>query len=290
MGAKILVVTGVSGAGKSTVLRALEDTGYYCIDNLPTAIAPEAVRVCEQGGIAKLALGVDVRVRQFLPESASLLDALDGRDGRNLGVVFCDATDDAILRRFSETRRPHALASIEGTSAIAVLDGLRIERELLAPLRARATKVFDTTHLSVHDLRRAVLEAYGPGATGSTMRVRVMSFGFKYGVPTDADIMLDARFLSNPHFIAALRPKTGEDPEVRDFVLGQPDALIFLQKTEDLLLFSIPKYQDEGKSYLTVAIGCTGGKHRSVALARELGPKLGAAVVHRDLLRRENQT
>ena len=290
---RILVVTGVSGAGKSTVLKALEDSGYYCIDNLPTIMVPEAVRVCEQGGFSKLALGIDVRVRQFLSESAALLGALevpDGRAHRDVGVIFCDATDDAILRRFSETRRPHTLASIEGTSAIAVLDGLNVERELLAPLRARATTVFDTTHLSVHELRRAVVDAFGPGATQSAMRVRILSFGFKYGVPADADIVLDSRFLANPYFQPALRAKTGESDEIRNYVLAQPDAIEFLDKIQSLLAFAIPRYRSEGKSYLTVAIGCTGGKHRSVVLVLELAARLGASPIHRDLHRAENRS
>ena len=173
---------------------------------------------------------------------------------------------------------------------MAVLDGLNIERELLAPLRARATTVFDTTHLSVHELRKAVVDTFGPGATSTSMRIRILSFGFKYGVPADADVMLDARFLTNPYFQPSLRSKTGEEREVFDFVLAQPDAITFLDKIESLLNFAIPRYRTEGKSYLTIAIGCTGGKHRSVVLARELAERLGAVASHRDLSRAENRS
>ncbi len=281
--ASIIVVTGVSGAGKSTVLRSLEDLGYFCIDNLPTLLAPDAVSLCAQGGIERVALGVDVRASAFLGKMGAVLDALADGGKRRVEVVFCDASDEAILRRFSETRRPHALAS-EGTGAFAVLDGVRLERERLSPLRARATRVIDTTHLSVHELRRNVFAYFGP-ASGNEKRMvlRFESFGFKYGTPVDADLVLDVRFLENPYFVPDLRRLPGTDPRVKSFVMNLAETTEFLQKTEDLLRFVVPKYEREGKSYLTVAIGCTGGRHRSVVVTEELATRLGGAIVHRDV-------
>jgi RNase adapter protein RapZ len=280
----IVIVTGVSGAGKSTALRSLEDQGYFCVDNLPTILAPEVVEVCAQGGITRVALGIDVRALSFLGAIATALDALAKRPG-SFDVLYCDASDEAILRRFSETRRPHALAS-EGTGAFAVLDGVRIERERLAPLKARATSVIDTTHLSVHDLRRRVFEQFsGPQGVTKRMAVRFVSFGFKYGAPVDADLIFDVRFLSNPYFVKALKPLSGLSEEVRSFVLSIPDAQEFLGHIEKLLAFVIPKYALEGKSYLTIGIGCTGGRHRSVVVTEELSRRFGSALLHRDLER-----
>jgi UPF0042 nucleotide-binding protein len=280
---QIVVVTGLSGAGKSTVLRSLEDLGFFCIDNLPTSLAPDAVRACVGGGLSRLALGIDVRALAFLGESSNALAQLAGILGRQPEVVFCDATDETILRRFSETRRPHALAT-QGSFALAVLDGVRLERERLATLRARATWLLDTTNLSVHELRRSVFAHFGP-ASGRQPRMvlRFVSFGFKYGAPVDADLLFDVRFLDNPYFVNELRQLPGTDEAVRRFVLNQPDALTFLHKLEDLLRFVIPRYEREGKSYLTVGIGCTGGRHRSVAIAEALSRVFEGAPVHRDL-------
>lgn len=290
----LVVVTGLSGAGKSTALRALEDLGFFCVDNLPTTVLSETLAACDAGGIHKLALGIDVRVRSFLGDVGRRLDALAA--SRELAVIFVDASDETILRRFSETRRPHPLSRVADDSiengALAVLDGVRIERERLAPLRARATHIFDTTRLSVHDLRRRVVAGFGPG-TGELprMRTRFLSFGFKYGVPTDADLVLDVRFLDNPYFVAELKELPGTHPEVASWVLGREETQQFIGHARDLLAFTLPRYEREGKAYLTVAIGCTGGRHRSVALAAHLARDLQAAtgmpiaVVHRDVAR-----
>lgn len=290
----VLVITGVSGAGRSTALRALEDIGFFCIDNLPTVMAPEAVALCEKSGIARVALGMDVRVRVFLGELEEALSALEASSERDVGLLFLDASDEAILRRFSETRRPHALAAADGTrdAAMAVLDGVKIERERLAPLRARATRVIDTTRLSVHELRRLVLEHFGPSGGTERMTVRIVSFGFKYGTPVDADLVLDVRFLTNPFFIPDLKDLPGTDRRVRDFVLGLPDTAEFLEHTVKLLAYVLPKYEREGKSYLTIGIGCTGGRHRSVVLSEALKARLSvqAQVVHRDVLRANEPT
>lgn len=299
----VVVVTGMSGAGKTTALHTLEDLGFFCVDNLPTVLAPQAVVACEEGGMVRVGLGIDVRVRAFLTSISSVLGQLEAGGARDVNVLFFDASDEALLRRFSESRRPHPMSSTEisgdhtTTGAIALLDGIRLERERLASLRARATRVYDTTHLSVHELRRALLSQFGPAKGGAPqMLTRIVSFGFKYGIPTDADIMLDVRFLENPYFIPDLKMLPGTDDRVRDFVLGLPEAQEFLKRTTELLAFMLPRYEREGKSYLTVAIGCTGGRHRSVvlsiALAAELArirPGIAVSVVHRDVSRGDAQ-
>jgi UPF0042 nucleotide-binding protein len=304
---RVVVVTGVSGAGKSTALNALEDLGYFCVDNLPTSLLKQTVEECERGGIRRIALGIDVRVGSFLEGAGPALDQLgadrvaspmdrsSGPGYRELVVLFLDAADEMLLRRYNETRRPHPLsasaARADGTrGSIAVLDGILLERERLAPLRARATLDLDTTSLTVHELRRRIFEHLGPGkAQQPRMATRVVSFGFKYGAPIDADLLFDVRFLDNPHFVAELRPLTGSDDPVRDYVLKNPDAVELLEKVEALLAFCLPRYEREGKSYLTIGIGCTGGRHRSVTLATALAERLEkqtglpVTVIHRDV-------
>lgn len=272
----VVVVTGLSGAGRTTALHALEDLGFFCIDNLPTILAPEAVALCEQGGMTRVALGMDVRVRAFLGQVGRVLSQLEDGGRRDLSVLFVDASDETILRRFSETRRPHALATSGSLNhAASVLEGVTLERERLAPLRARATLVIDTTNLSVHDLRRAVVGRFGP-ASGmmERMSVRVMSFGFKYGAPADADLVFDVRFLKNPYFVPELKHTPGTEDAVKRYVLAQPEAAEFLERTLGLLRYVVPKYEQEGKSYLTIAFGCTGGMHRSVVVAELVGEAL----------------
>jgi UPF0042 nucleotide-binding protein len=289
----VVVVTGLSGAGKSQALHALEDLGFFCVDNLPTLLAPEAVALCERGGMTRMALGIDVRVREFLGEIGRVLRELEAGGQRELEVLFLDASDEKLLHRFSESRRPHPLASESGhEGALAVLDGVRIERERLAPLRASATRIIDTTNTSVHELRRTLVAHFGPASGGAPRMVtRIVSFGFKYGTPVDADLVLDVRFLDNPYFVPELKQLTGLDEPVARHVLAAPETQEFLKRTRELLEFVMPKYEREGKSYLTIAVGCTGGRHRSVviadALARELAPSSGAplAVVHRDVHR-----
>ncbi|MFO0761228.1 MAG: RNase adapter RapZ [Byssovorax sp.] len=312
---QVVVVTGLSGAGKSTALHALEDLGYYCVDNLPPALLQKTVEVCETGGVRRIALGIDVRVGSFLDGAEAALVHLgsapiEGAQVYELVVLFLDATDEVLLRRFSETRRPHPLTSAArerlrsgspldwpedahgGVGAVAVLDGIQLERERLARLRARATVTLDTTLLSVHDLRRQVIAHLGPGrAEHPRMVTRFISFGFKYGAPVDADLIFDVRMLDNPHFVPELRPLTGMDKKVRDYVLKSPEAQELVRRIEAVLAFSLPLYEREGKSYLTVAVGCTGGRHRSVAiataLAEALRPETGLPilVLHRDARR-----
>lgn len=295
---EVVVVTGMSGAGRSTALRALEDAGYFCVDNLPTPLLQKTIETCEQGGIQRLALGVDVRVRRFLQGAEEALTKLEA-SGRSLQMVFLDASTEALLRRFNSTRRPHPLSAVEGGSARAVapsgkvrvvLEAVELERSRLAPLRARARSVLDTTRMSVHDLRRRILQQFGPGeGRAQRLRVRVMSFGFKYGVPTDSDLCFDVRFLDNPYFVEELRPFSGLDSRVADYVFSRDGAQGFFDRIVDLLKFTLPKYELEGKSYLTIGIGCTGGRHRSVALAEAFGRALNEQlsltidVAHRDL-------
>ncbi|MFZ5897445.1 MAG: RNase adapter RapZ [Myxococcota bacterium] len=290
----VIVVTGVSGAGKSTAVHALEDLGFFCVDNLPSPVLASTMDALSRAGLTRVAFGIDVRVRGFLEDAASAINELSRPGERNVEVLFLDATDEAILRRFSSTRRPHPLSTtIEPggeVSAIAVLDGIRLERELLTPLRARATIVLDTTSLSVNELRRQVREHFAPGA-GRLPRVyvRVVSFGFKFGTPVDADVVLDVRFLHNPHFVPELRPLSGLDERVRDYVLGSEDAPGFVERATSLLEYCLPRFEREGRSYVTIAVGCTGGRHRSVALAsyfaETIGKKLNLPieVMHRDV-------
>lgn len=289
MGNQLVVVTGLSGAGKSTALHTLEDLGFFCVDNLPTVLAPQAVELCEKGGMTRIALGMDVRVRTFLGALENVTKEL-AKGNRAVEVLFLDASDEALLRRFNETRRPHPLSS-EKEGSLAVLDGIALERERLAPLRALAGRVIDTTRLSVHDLRRAIVGHFSTAAGGAPrMMTRVVSFGFKYGAPVDADLVLDVRFLDNPFFVQDLSPLPGTDPRVRKFVMENPETAEFVAKSKELLLFSLPKYEREGKSYLTVAVGCTGGRHRSVVIAEAFAEAIRdtnapVSVVHRDLER-----
>ncbi len=282
-GVQLVVVTGLSGAGRSTALRVLEDLGFYCVDNLPPRLAPGLLELLEDGkALVPVGLGIDVRTGVFLEGAESALTELEAR-GFLPEVLFLDASDEALVRRFSETRRPHRLAS-QGN----VLDAIRLERERLAQLRRRATRVIDTTHLTVHDLRRQLVQLVSGRMDGIRLVTRIVSFGFKYGLPQDADLVFDVRFLPNPHFVPELRPYSGLDPPVRDYVLQSAEAHELLSDLSALLDKLLPRYAAEGKSYLTVAIGCTGGRHRSVAMAEVLAKQLkhGPVVVsHRDVER-----
>jgi UPF0042 nucleotide-binding protein len=278
---QLVLVTGLSGAGRSTALRVLEDAGFFCVDNLPPSLVPELIElVSTEGKLRRVGLGIDVRTGSFLSGAEEMLSGLEAL-GHDVQVIFLDCADDVLVRRFSETRRPHALAR-EGDLHGAITR----ERERLAGLRDRADVVMDTTGLNVHDLRRRLIEYIGRDAARPSMVVRLLSFGFKYGIPVDADLVFDLRFLPNPHFVDALRPKTGMDPEVSRYVFDAPQTQELLQHLLSLLEFTLPEYAREGKAYLTVALGCTGGRHRSVAMAEELKRQLGdrheVVVSHRD--------
>lgn len=279
---QVALVTGMSGAGRSTAARALEDTGWFVIDNLPPALLTQAIELARvNSDISRLAVVVDVRGRAFFRALNEVMRSLPDLDV-DVRTLFLEASDESLVRRFESSRRPHPLQGHQ-----RIIDGLLAERELLGDLRAHADVVIDTTSLNVHDLRRKV-EAAFPDAESAEVHATVMSFGFKYGIPVDADVVGDARFLPNPHWDEQMRHHTGQDADVSAFVLRQTGADAFLDTFRSLVLLTRDGYVSEGKRYVTVAIGCTGGKHRSVALAEALGEQLRAAGVptmtfHRDL-------
>jgi RNase adapter protein RapZ len=281
-----VVVTGLSGSGKSTALRVLEDLGFYCVDNLPVALLPRFVELWESSReeLHRVAFGIDARERLFLGEFRNAFDEIR-RAGVRLEVIYLEASDDVLVRRFSETRRPHPAAPDGRT----VADGIRTEREALRQLRELADRIVDTSALTVHELRAALRDMLAR-TDATTLTVSLVSFGYKYGLPTDADLAFDSRFLPNPFFVEELRPKTGLDQVVADYVLKRDDTEEWLRHLHALLAFALPRYQREGKSYLTIAVGCTGGRHRSVTLVEELRHRLerdGVRVIvrHRDVER-----
>ncbi len=280
-GPDVVVISGMSGAGRSTAAKALEDLGWFVVDNLPPALLPALLELVAPRGVSRIGVVVDVRGREFFTHLRGALDELRGR-GTVPRVVFLEAADEALVRRFESSRRPHPLQD-DGR----VVDGIAREREMLADLRGDATLVVDTSYLNVHELAAKVGAAFSEG-TERGVRATVVSFGYKYGIPVDADLVVDCRFLPNPHWVDALRPLNGLDEPVRRYVLEQEGARDFLHRYADLLRSVTQGYEREGKRYATVAVGCTGGKHRSVAMAEELAALLRAAgvgtlVVHRDL-------
>ena len=287
---QLVVVTGLSGAGRSTAAKSLEDLGFFVVDNLPPGLLSTMVDLAErsQGGVDRIAVVADVRSRAFTSDLRSALAETERR-GVHARVLFLEASDEALVRRFDSVRRPHPL---QGDGRL--VDGIERERALLRDLRGAADLVLDTTLLNVHQLRAKVVAAFGEGSRGTGLQLAVLSFGYKYGLPVDADVVLDCRFLPNPHWVPELRPLTGQDPEVRDHVLAQVGAADFLDRAEELLRLLFEGYEREGKHYALLAIGCTGGKHRSVAMSEQLAarlaqaadgsaPHVDVAVVHRDL-------
>ncbi len=278
---EVVLVTGMSGAGRSTAARALEDAGWFVIDNLLPSLIPATVdELANDGSIARVAVVVDVRGGRFFDDTERAVSSLRSA-GADVRILFLEASDGALVRRFESNRRPHPLQNGE-----RLVDGLRRERAVLADLRAQADLVIDTSQLNVHDLRRKIEAAFGGPET--QLRATVLSFGFKYGIPVDADVVLDARFLPNPHWVDELRPQTGLDADVNDYVLEFPQAREFLDRAAGLLDLMAAGYLQEGKRYVTIAVGCTGGKHRSVAMAENLAARLvrqgvESLVVHRDL-------
>ena len=283
---EVVVVTGLSGSGKSTAIHVLEDLGFYCIDNLPVVLVSRFLELCTSSleRINRVALGIDIRERQFFADYPRVLDELR-RAGYDLEVLFFDASDDVLVRRFSETRRPHPLGGEAGPLA-----GIQRERAELAELRERADRILDTSVFTIHQLREELQRLYRAPSAADQLTVLLVSFGYKFGVPIDVDMVLDARFLANPFFVDELRPQTGCDAAVAEYVLDRPEAREFLRLIEALLDYTLPLYRREGRSYLTLAIGCTGGRHRSVALAERLGQDLAprgfhVQVQHRDMRR-----
>ncbi len=280
---RVIIITGLSGSGKSSAARALEDEGFFVVDNLPLVLLPQLLQLVAQGVRFTKEVGVvvDVRNRDFLAGLDEILGQV-----REAGcwpeIFFFDASDEILIRRYSETRRRHPLSTKEHLQ-----DGIDQERNLLSGLRAESTVVVDTSSLTVHQLRSKVVEIVRGGDGRLPLVVQIQSFGFRYGIPSGSDLVMDVRFVPNPHFIPELQPLTGLDPAVSEYVLSQQPCQDFLQRFKTLLQFLIPQYQKEGKSYLTISVGCTGGRHRSVAIAEELGTLcrgegVSLKVVHRD--------
>ena len=275
----IVIITGMSGAGRSTAAKSLEDLGWFVVDNLPPALLPTMLDLADRASLPGIAAIVDVRSRAFSTDLKSAISSLGAR-GVSPHVLFLEASDPALVRRFENVRRPHPMQE-----AGTILDGIAAERRVLLEVRGDSDIVLDTSALNVHELR-ARMHGYFGGDSVTGLRLNIISFGYKYGLPVDADLVADCRFLPNPHWVSELRPMSGLDAPVREYVLGQPEAKAFLDAYLSVLGVSLPGFEREGKRYVTLAIGCTGGKHRSVAIAQELAARLSGrdvAVSHRDL-------
>ena len=281
---QFVLITGLSGSGKGSVLKTFEDLGFYCVDNLPVDLIPKFADMCREARsrIQRAAVVVDIRGGEALSQLPAMYDTLS-RDHQKLSLVFLEASDGALIRRFEETRRPHPLGR-----DLPVREGIRLERMLLKPMRQLADAVIDTSRMNVHELRNFIEARFGGVSGRKTILLSVVSFGFRFGVPQDADLVFDVRFLPNPNYVPRLKSKTGRDQAVRRFMDRYPQTQEFVKRLTDLLLYLLPHYIREGKSYLTVAIGCTGGRHRSVALAEQISHGLAhegyrTKLTHRDI-------
>ncbi|MBM7868242.1 RNase adapter RapZ [Heliobacterium gestii] len=281
---QMVIITGLSGAGKSQAIRALEDLGFFCVDNLPPNLLPKfgELIVHSKGKITKIALVIDIRGGEFFDSLSDGLHQL-GAQGIQCEILFLEASDEALIRRYKESRRRHPLSG-----DARIYDSIKLERQMLADLRGRADKVVDTSDLSAQQLKTQIFELFGKDARNSQLRITIISFGYKYGTPRDADLLMDVRFLPNPFYEPALRNLTGNDEPVQEYVLSSPTTKVFMRKYYSLLRFLLPHYTKEGKSHLVVGIGCTGGKHRSVTLANRLAAALAdedyaITVKHRDI-------
>lgn len=280
-GAELVVITGMSGSGKASTLKAFEDLGYYCVDNLPIGLIPGFADLVKQSAeIEKAALVVDIREGEQLRKLPAIIRSLKRQ--LNTTVIFLESADESLLRRFSETRRPHPLGKDSTVKA-----ALSKERRMLRPIRAMADLVVDTSRFTVHELRAHVTQKFTAGGTDKDILVSLVSFGYKAGVPNDSDLVFDVRFLPNPHFVPKFRHLTGRHPQVAKYIRSFPQTQEFIDRISELLVYLIPHYVREGKSYLTIAFGCTGGQHRSVMIAEEVKKRLAkpgyrVKVVHRD--------
>lgn len=277
-----LLITGMSGAGKSLALNHFEDRGYFCVDNLPPALISKFAELCLQSDLDKIALVSDIRGREFFNELYEELAKIE-KMNFNYNILFLEASDDVLIRRYKESRRRHPLDE-EGR----ILDAIERERKLLEELRGRATKIIDTGELKISELQEELNQLFLTGENKNTLHLSLISFGFKYGVPRDADLVMDVRFLPNPYYVESLREKTGNDQEVQDYVMKWPLTNKFYDKFFDLIDFLLPEYKKEGKSHLSIAIGCTGGKHRSVTTVNKLekfltDEKFIINIEHRDI-------
>jgi UPF0042 nucleotide-binding protein len=284
---RLVMVTGMSGGGKTQACRYLEDLGYFCVDNLPPVFIPKFVELCAHTGghVGKVVLVVDTRSREFFDTFLSVLEDMD-REDKSYELLFMDASDAAIIRRYKETRRRHPMAP-----ASRISEGIAKERERLAPVRAKATYIIDTSELKKAQLRDKIHHLFGTGE-GEQMNINVLSFGFKFGMPLDADMVLDVRFLPNPFYIESMRHKSGSVPEVSQYIDSFPVTREFLTKLDDLLDFLVPQYIKEGKSQFVIAVGCTGGMHRSVFVAQHIYERLRkrgypVKLEHRDLMKND---
>lgn len=284
---KLVIITGMSGAGKTVAVQSFEDLGYYCVDNLPPALLPKFLELMKDNmnTIHKVALVMDLRGREFFDTLFEALDKLGRENWLEEHILFLDATDEALVSRYKETRRSHPLSQ-NGLP----MEGIEQERRILDELRGRAQNIIDTTSLKPKELREKIVEAYAEDQQ-HLFSIQLVSFGFKYGLPIDSDLVFDVRFLPNPHYVEHMRPLTGLEKEVSEYVFKWTDTRVFLEKVTDLLEFMLPQYKKEGKSQLVIAIGCTGGQHRSVALAEHLGARFkknyATHVTHRDIEKRK---
>ncbi|MCI4626682.1 MAG: RNase adapter RapZ [Candidatus Magnetoovum sp. WYHC-5] len=278
----VIIVSGLSGAGKTVVLRTLEDSGFFCVDNLPPYMIEDFIKISYTNpGISKIGVGIDIREKNFLDEADKVIPQLKGK--YNIEIVFLEAETEVLLRRYKETRRPHPLSIVtDGNLASAI----EMEKLLIEPLRKNSERIIDTSSYTPHQLRELIAASYGQ-LSGGAFKTTVISFGFKYGIPQNLDMMLDVRFLPNPHFIDELRPLTGLDEPVREFIFKQPATNEYLAKIKELLDFLIPQYKKEGKTYLTIGIGCTGGQHRAPALATKLFDIIKQHDIPVDIVHRE---
>jgi UPF0042 nucleotide-binding protein len=281
---KILIITGCSGSGKSTAIAALEDAGFYCVNNMPITLLPEFLNLSAKGSSdhTRFAFVMDLRDKSLLSKYADVFADLNSR-GYTIEIIFLEADEKILLQRFKQTRRLHPLAVEK-----SLLQGIRSENKLLADLRKMADRVIDTSACTVHELKFLILKVAKKYTASVPMIIQITSFGFKFGIPLDADLIIDIRFLTNPYFVPALKPLDGTSEKIKSFVLNNDETILFLQKYLDLLDYLIPLYEKEGKAYLTIAVGCTGGRHRSVVIANTIGEHISKmqkqiTVAHRDI-------
>jgi len=285
---RVVLISGLSGSGKTTAIKALEDMGFYCVDNLPIVLFPKFIELCQQSvrRIPKIGLVVDIRGEEFIANARQIIEEMR-HEGFMVEILFLEANDEILVRRYGETRRQHPLAA-----GVSIQRGIEMERERLMGLRDLADKVVDTSGLNVHELKDVINRSFLRESPPSKMAVTLMSFGYSFGIPYEADIVLDVRFLPNPFFVNHLKKHTGDQKDVREYVLKWPETHGFVKKFQEFVKFLIPLYEKEGKAYLTIAIGCTGGRHRSVVIVNELGAILSGilkdrgaplTIQHRDL-------